>query len=431
MARLAWLALWLELGFGLRVFAANLVQWYTQSKGILCIFPDTNIYWALAEPILHGEPFEVVFWGDLPHFALRTPGYPLFLAACRAVFGDRLLPVRLVQAALGTWCVWLVYQLVGRVAPPEDLSDRHQPSVLSPQSGRTVPLIAAALAAIDPFFIVASVLVLSEALFIPLLLLALWGLAVLWPSAGSEPPRRVWLLALGVGGVSGAAVLVRPSWALGIPLLLLAWVIASGRGRRLAAVRGAALVALGAALVMAPWWARNYRIYGRFVATSLWVGPSLYDGLNPQATGASDMDHFLNEPGVWPLGEEALDSVLFARALAFAREHPRRTLKLAAIKAARFWSPWPNAENLRAPLLAWASALYTLPLFALTAVGAWDRRRDARALVLLAGPLLYFFALHTLFVSSVRYRIPGFVPALGLTALGFRRIAAAARRGDG
>jgi hypothetical protein len=212
-------------------------------------------------------------------------------------------------------------------------------------------------------------------------------------------------------------------------LLLLAWVVVSGRDRRLAAVRGAALVALGAAAVMAPWWVRNYGVFGRFVPTALWVGPSLYDGLNPQATGASNMDEFLQEPSVWPLGEEAQDAVLLARAVAFAREHPRRALELAAIKAKRFWSPWPNAEDFRSPLLTWTCALYTVPLFALTAIGAWDRRRDVRALILLAGPLLYFFALHMVFVSSVRYRIPGFVPALGLAAIGLGRVTSVVRRG--
>ena len=74
---------------------------------------------------------------------------------------------------------------------------------------------------------------------------------------------------------------------------------------------------------MAPWWVRNARVYGRFVPTALWTGASLYDGLNPRATGASDME-FLAEPEFWPLGEEAQDAALARRALAFARRHPGR-----------------------------------------------------------------------------------------------------------
>jgi 4-amino-4-deoxy-L-arabinose transferase-like glycosyltransferase len=402
----------LEGAFGLRVLAAIVVQWFTRRRGTLCVFPDTQIYWHLARTIREGAPFEVVEWGDLPRFALRTPGYPLFLAACQLVFGERVLPVRLVQAALGTWCVWLVARLTAEVTGDEASRGRLG----------TVPLLAAGLAAFEPSFVVTAALVLSEAVFIPLMLVSLWGLAVLWPAASAGPPRRGGLWALATGLASGAAVLVRPSWALCVPALLLTWIVLSGRGRRAGARKGALLVGLGVVLVMAPWWLRNARIYGRFVPTALWAGASLYDGLNPRATGASDMDDFMAAPDVWPLDEETQDAELRRRALAFVRAHPGRTLELAAIKLARFWSPWPNTEQFRSPMVNLAGAAVTVPLYVLLAHGAWDRRRDPRALVLLAGPLVYFCALHMVFASSMRYRIPAAVPALGLAAIGARRL---------
>ena len=73
------------------------------------------IYWELARTIRAGGPYEIVDWGDIPHFALRTPGYPLFLAACQAFFGERTLAVRLVQAAFGTVSVYLVYRLTRQI----------------------------------------------------------------------------------------------------------------------------------------------------------------------------------------------------------------------------------------------------------------------------------------------------------------------------
>ena len=63
------------------------------------------------------------------------------------------------------------------------------------------------------------------------------------------------------------------------------------------------------------------------------------------------------------------------------------------VKLGRYWSPWPNAEGFRSPVLAVASTVVELPLFGLMVLGAWDRRRDPRAWALLAGPLLYFCAL--------------------------------------
>ena len=115
---LASLALLLEVAFGLRVLAANLVDLYVRHEGPdrLCLFPDTRIYWDLARSIRAGMPYEVVWWTDIPHFALRTPGYPLFLAACQIVFGERTLPVRLVQAVLGAISVYLVFRLTRQVA---------------------------------------------------------------------------------------------------------------------------------------------------------------------------------------------------------------------------------------------------------------------------------------------------------------------------
>jgi 4-amino-4-deoxy-L-arabinose transferase-like glycosyltransferase len=399
-------------GLGLRVLAADLVQWYTQRKGVLCVFPDSEIYWELAGKLRRGEPYEISYYVDLPHFALRTPGYPLFLAACQLAFGPRVLPVRLVQAALGAWCVWLVARLTRR-ALPDDIDP--------PGTIWTVPLIAATITALDPFVVANSAFVLSEALFLPLMLLAQWGLASAWRGELGWRPAAGWALMAGVA--SGAAVLVRPSWALYVPAVLVLWVALDwrDRGRRAAALRGAILVAVGVVVVMAPWWVRNARVYGRFVPTALWSGASLYDGLNPRATGASDMS-FLADPDVWPLDEETQDAVLRARALAFAREHPGRALGLAAVKAARFWSPWPNAEAFRSPLVAAASMLVSLPLFALLGIGIWDRRRDARALVLLGLPLAYTFVLHLAFVSSMRYRVPAAVPAMGLAAVGVRRV---------
>ena len=109
-----WLTLILLVALGLRVVAAVVVWWYARGKGKPCVFADTAIYRELARTIVAGEPYAVSQWG-VPHFALRTPGYPLFLAACREVFGPSLLAVRLVQAALGTVAVWLVAKLASSV----------------------------------------------------------------------------------------------------------------------------------------------------------------------------------------------------------------------------------------------------------------------------------------------------------------------------
>ena len=438
-----------------RLAAAGVVEWYVRRKGSgsvrICLFPDAEYYWSLARTIRVGNLYEVVEWGDIPHFALRTPGYPAFLAASQAVLGDRPLGVRLVQAVLGALSVWLVYRL-SRAC--EAAGRRGQASLGGNQAPvrairRTwtvpIPVAAAVFTAVHPYFLLMSAVILSEALFVPFMLLALWGQAVLWNGPEAEPSRprpavREALIALGVGGASGAAILTRPSWALFVPITLAAWAWSSLRtpdrtpGRRIArTTRVVALVLVGLVLVMGPWWVRNARVFGRFVPTAVWMGASLYDGLNPRATGASDMS-FLSEPDIWPLDELDQDRVLLSRALDFLRHHPRRTFELAAIKLGRYWSPWPSAEGFRSPVLAVGGTLFAVPLLVLIGLGLWCRRRDLRAWVLLAGPLFYFCALHLFFASSMRYRIPAEVPAMSLAAVGlfdWARRVGIMRAGDG
>ena len=118
LAGLGSLALILQVALGLRIVAADLLDLYVHRRGSeeVCVFPDSRIYWGLARAIRTGAPYQYVEWSDIPHFAQRTPGYPLFLAICQTVFGRRTLAIRMVQAALGAVCVFLVYRLTKQVA---------------------------------------------------------------------------------------------------------------------------------------------------------------------------------------------------------------------------------------------------------------------------------------------------------------------------
>lgn len=391
MRRSSRLLLLVGAGFALRASCALAVDRLMIGRPGHCLFPDTEIYWYLGHAIQTGQPFAVPQHGGL-HYALRTPGYPLFLAFMQSLFGNAVLPIRLVQAALGASTVAMAWGLMRQV-----------------DCRGHVPMLIAALVAFEPYGAMISVVLLSEALFIPLMMLGLWGMAALW----NEPVRR-WgrWIAAGVGLAMGGAILVKPSWALFPPLALAAWVAAR---RRKAAVFHAAAVALGIVLILMPWWVRNGRIYGRFVPTALWAGASLYDGLNPHANGASDMD-FLNHPPFRDLDETKQDRALTRSVLDFVRDQPRRALSLSVVKFLRYFSPWPNEASFRSAATILVGAAVEVPLFLAMAGGVWIYRRDPRALTLLAGPIVYFLLIHMVFVSSVRYRIPGSVPALGLAA---------------
>jgi hypothetical protein len=160
---------------------------------------------------------------------------------------------------------------------------------------------------------------------------------------------------------------------------------------------------------MAPWWIRNAVVYHTVVLTTLNVGESLYDGLRPGATGASDMQ-FLEaarrDQGYRALTEVERDRHWRREALEWASSEPLAVLQLAVRKAGRFWSPWPNEERFRQPLVLVATTLGTVPVWIAAAVGVWRLRRSPASLALCLIPAAYFCGLHLVFASSVRYRVP-------------------------
>ncbi len=422
--RRATLLLLLLVALLLRLLAVGAVQLYTRQQGEIGLFGDTQLYWSLAETIREGLPFEVKQWG-VPHRALRTPGYPAFLAACQLLFGeDNSFAIRVVQAVLGTLSVAIVFGLAITIGT--------RSKQLEPSRTRTIAIVAAAIAAVEPYTIGLSALLLSEALFVPLMLLSLWGLAFLWrpgplrSSERSDDPTTSTgtassiVVALLTGFAIGLALLVRSSWGLFIPVALLGWLIFERTKR---AVLLAGVVSLTVALTMSFWWIRNAQVFeGRFVPTALWVGASLYDGLGPEADGSSDMT-FLDDPSIRKLGEVEQDQYLREEAIRASRARPMQAQwELVLSKVVRYWSPWPNAGELRAPGVTPLSASATLPVFGLLVIGIWCFRHNPSAIILLLGSLFYFFVLHLVFVSSIRYRLPGMVPALIVAAGGMVRL---------
>jgi 4-amino-4-deoxy-L-arabinose transferase-like glycosyltransferase len=366
-------------------------------------FGDSEGYWELARRIARGEPYE---YGAEKSKIFRTPGYPIILAPLFLLAAEP--PViwgRILSAFLGTAAVG------GVAALTWSLFDQR------------AALIAAAIAAFYPEAIAASVFVLSEAPFTPLMILHLicWTLA--WRATTSSSLAG-WSFAGGIAG--GLATLMRPSWLLFLPFAAVIGLVLYRQRARHASI--ALIMLLGLCLTMTPWWIRNYRVAGRFVPTSLQVGASQYDGLSPIATGASDMrfvPQFIAEQraadtaaggNVHGLFEDRLDRRLRDASLAWVRQNPWQALKLAAVKFRRMWSPLPNASEFQSTTLRLILAATYAPVMLLAAIGAWKfARRDWPYLLCLL-PAVYFTCLHIIFVSSIRYRQPAMLPLIVLVA---------------
>jgi 4-amino-4-deoxy-L-arabinose transferase-like glycosyltransferase len=259
--------------------------------------------------------------------ALRPPAYPLFLGAVYKVFGSQSWTVgRLAGALLGTLTVLLLYLLARQLW------------------GLRTGLVVAGLAAVYPPLIMVNGSLLSEALFLPLMLGA--ALAVLW--VRSEPGR--WTPAIVLGLLCGVAALTR---TVGVALLVPAVIgvlmtAGASRGWR---ARSAAVVVLVAALVIAPWSVRNTVAFDRFVPLSTQGGPTAAGAYNSVAAREGRFWGVWRVPFWLPqfrplvrgsLDEAEIDSALSNSAKRYAFDHPAYAIRLFGANTLRFFDVGPS-----------------------------------------------------------------------------------------
>ncbi len=372
--------------------------------------PDQREYLSLGQNLLRGDGLRFVDrrFGDWV-YAYRTPGYPLLIAAC----GGNVRWLRLAQALIDTSTVLAVYLLARRLLPTVSVTPG-------------APLLAAALVALNPFLIYFSGLILSETLFLALLL---WGMLLL---TGGEGAGR-WL---GGGVLLAFSILVRPS-AIGLPVLLGIAAAFLNRGARSAYQTrwtlpvGATMLLLTVA-ILAPWGWRNSRpnVLGRWIWTTTNGGITAYDGFNPDATGGSDQSFLRRMPQLREMGEVARSEYLAEQAQRYVIEHPARSLELAMRKIGRTWSPAPLSEQFSSSRYQWIALLYAIPLDLLALAGLIRGRIPKAAKVYLLLPAIYFTAVHAVSVGSLRYRLPAEPPMAVLAAGILHRGGSAPRRGS-
>lgn len=421
-------------------------------------FGDSDSYWKLGRALAFGRPYR--FDPERNWTVFRMPGYPATLVPLFWLGGEHP-PVfwgRAENVLFGVLTVFLTFCL-GRYVTGD------------PRVG----LLAAVFAAIDPSLAFQSALILSEEPYTAATLLQLLLLAAIYrgivpsrapldklpvPSGDdsedqsvrarkSERVERFFGLGIALGGVTAACVYFRPSALDFLPftaVFFLFWLLirrlsarrgqkSDLRGNSGGLVKGVDFAGLGLAvlaaflafsLLMAPWALRNERVTGRAIVTTLQGGASLYDGLSPNATGRSDMafvDRFRSEVAADNTGkpterahfEVRLDERLKREALVWAKANPSRVVRLAGIKFVRLWNFWPNEPSFRSLPVRLAIGASFGPILLFGLIGALMTLRRGFDYWLLWLPAAYITALHLIFVSSLRYRIPT-VPALMILA---------------
>jgi 4-amino-4-deoxy-L-arabinose transferase-like glycosyltransferase len=334
--------------------------------------------------------------------ARLAPGWPLLLSIAYRVVGPSVLLGRLVNWAFSVATVGLVWAIAAR------LYDRRVASV------------AALATAVWPGEIPYAGVLLSEPFFGVLFLGAFW----LSLRLGSTQAWRARACASGV--LLGVAALTRPVALLYAPLTaLVAWLRGAGALRAIAA---ACLAALAVGAVVAPWTARNARVFHAFVPVATSGGLALWEGNNPRATG---LPHDATVEPYPDVRDEAERDRLAGRdAKTYIRENPGRAMSLFFAKLYRTFEtdievldstlssgryPWRAALTVLGPLATTYFNAMMLLFCGFLASPLWaGAPRDWRPWGLVVMPVAYFALVQAPFVAQYRYNYP----ALPFVAIG-------------
>lgn len=372
-------ALVLRAGYG------GVQMWRAPDPAALT-FPDEEQYWTMAQALRQGQPLT----DELGFHATRMPLYPAFLSLF-AGSDEGVVGVRFCHWFIGAAAAVFAALLAARIAGPG------------------VALVAGLLVAADPSCVGLSSLLLTETPYVTTVA-ALWWVG--WPLqlAGRSSQMKRWAA---VGALSALAIYLRPSAA----GLVLVWVLflLVRRGFDRQGWAGVVVVAAVVVVSLVPWAERNRRVTGHWCWLTHRAGISLYDGVGPQATGASDLGPIKSMPAVAGLDEAAWNEYFLTESWRSIRADPLRIVRLAGIKLVRTWSPVLHAKELRSPVIRLAFAVWSMVFFGLAIVGLAELRKRPGVCVGLLLPVLYLSGLHSLFVGSVRYRAAA-IPMLAVLA---------------
>jgi len=335
--------------------------------------------------------------------AVRSPGYPLLLAAVIAFSPQApLVLVQYIQAALSTLTIVLGIILFRRFLPP------------------LWTYTAAFFAAISPHLIVSNVYILTESLFTFGLIGSLLVMAYTYQRTSS-----MW--ALLSGAVLGMLTLTRSAVQYFI-LILLALFRLEGKPTRFIL-----LVALGFALVFGAWSVRNLSSTSQFSDDTLVIN-FLHHGMYPDFQYKAEPDTYgfpyRYDPDSAAVSEST--STILLEILQRFRDEPARHFRWFLLdKPVAFWQ-WNMVQGMgdvfiypveRSPYFTrpvfqwthWLSRMLHAPLVILGLIGSiacWflsarlETRSAAFTVKLIAALIIYYQLIHMVGAPFPRYSVP-------------------------
>lgn len=257
-----------------------------------------------------------------------------------------------------------------------------------------------------PFFVFYQGLLLSENIFITLLISSFYYL-YLWRNNGFELDRyfvlTIFLFALSI--YSKATLSFMP-----VIILTTFYLFNEFNIKRAASIFTISAVLLS--LFMAPWWVRNYVVFDTFVPFTTTSAKNLYLGNNlNNKTGGNDQridweSDFVNKLTGSEYNELEIDKAFKERAIYFMATYPEKTIHLMYLKFKRFYNIFPNAPSFNKGYYKWIAMLSYGSVFLLFIFSVFYNFSYLRALAPIYLLFGYFTLLHIVFIASLRYRLP-------------------------
>jgi hypothetical protein len=154
------------------------------------------------------------------------------------------------------------------------------------------------------------------------------------------------------------------------------------------------------------WTVRNWMKFHAVIPISAQMGWTLYEGFS------TDREEIRRRP--YEMADEAarlgiVDAVgksnyFKAKTLSFVKEHPGESVRIVLGKALLYWRPWPYDPH------PWAIRIllsfYFSGLFILAGYGIWITRTRSASWYPVYALFFYLTAMHSVFFTSLRYRLP-------------------------
>lgn len=333
-------------------------------------FPDEFRFYCEARSLIEENVFKC---GE--KYAHDMPLTAMLFSAVKVAFPGDLIAIKIFLAALSAMTIYAIAKLAEHI-----------------EGSKTAMICAGAIAMIYPFFIYYSALLLSETIFIFLLIM-------LFLLTFQEKNRHGWLHGL----VAGLCHLTRPTLLYFMPIIW-CWMAFFSKTSK----KNLGIAVVTYLLVIAPWGVRNHLVLGEFHLATSGDGHTLWEGNNPwniKGGVFNSNEHFIRS--LPKTGNELEDNRIKKRnAIQFISENPTVFLSTCVKRFFRFWHFWPNAPQYSTGWYRWISLLSFVPVFVGAILYLLRSKQNREKVGLIALFVAYYTAIHAISIGSIRYRFP-------------------------